>query len=344
MELLDRYLHAIKKHLPWQRQDDIIAELRANLESQLEDKEAELGRPLTSTEVEAWLKELGPPMQVAGRYQTQQYLIGPGLFPTYWYVLRMAMGWALTIYLIVTGVELIGKAPSGTAVLGAVLRVPGVLVTVAAWITLVFAAMEWAVTHCPSKFPAVMRPSADWSPSALPPVEMQPAGAKRRSYSQAVAEVIFGFLALIWLLLIPQHPYLLFGPGAPYLQSLPYRLAPVWMQFFWCLVALNLVQLWWNCADLWRGTWRGPRLAQKTVLGALGLIPLALLLTVRDHVLVVLKNPMLDQAKYGATLNSINHWIYVYGLFIFAIAALGLLWEVGRLSLDAFRKRAAAAR
>ena len=39
MELLDRYLQAVKKHLPWQRQDDIIAELRANLESQLEDRE-----------------------------------------------------------------------------------------------------------------------------------------------------------------------------------------------------------------------------------------------------------------------------------------------------------------
>lgn len=35
MELLDRYLQAVKKHLPWKRQDDIIAEseptLRLNL-------------------------------------------------------------------------------------------------------------------------------------------------------------------------------------------------------------------------------------------------------------------------------------------------------------------------
>ena len=31
MELLDRYLQAVKKHLPLQRQDDILAELRANL-------------------------------------------------------------------------------------------------------------------------------------------------------------------------------------------------------------------------------------------------------------------------------------------------------------------------
>jgi hypothetical protein len=80
MELLDRYLQAVKKHLLLRRQDDIIAELRANLESQLEDKEAELGRPLTTGEAEDWLRTLGPPMMVAARYQTQQYLIGPTLF------------------------------------------------------------------------------------------------------------------------------------------------------------------------------------------------------------------------------------------------------------------------
>ncbi len=68
MELLDRYLEAVKKHLPWQRQDDIIAELRANLEAQLEEKEAALGRPLTQAEVEAWLKQLGSPMQMAAPY------------------------------------------------------------------------------------------------------------------------------------------------------------------------------------------------------------------------------------------------------------------------------------
>jgi len=83
MELLDRYLQAVKKHLPWQRQDDIIAELKANLESQLEDKEGELGRPLTQGEAEDWLKQLGPPIQVAARYQPQRYLIGPAIFPIY---------------------------------------------------------------------------------------------------------------------------------------------------------------------------------------------------------------------------------------------------------------------
>src|ERR1700756_2884761 len=105
MELLDRYLQAVKKHLPWKRQDDIIAELRANLESQLEEKEAQLGRPLTQIEAEEWLKQLGQPTQMAARYQPQQYLIGPMLFPTYWYVLRLVFFWAVAIYLIVSGVQ-----------------------------------------------------------------------------------------------------------------------------------------------------------------------------------------------------------------------------------------------
>lgn len=114
MDLLDRYLQAVKKHLPWQRQDDIVAELRANLESQLEDKEAALGRSLTIGEAEDWLREMGPPIQVAARYQPQQFLIGPSVFPTYWFVLRMALLWGTGIYSLVSAVQIFA-APAPTA-------------------------------------------------------------------------------------------------------------------------------------------------------------------------------------------------------------------------------------
>src|ERR1017187_6149371 len=109
MELLDRYLQAVKRHLPWERQDDIIAELRANLEAQLEDKEAELGRSLTKEEAEEWLKKMGSPIHVAARYQRQQYLIGPAVFPTYWYMLRLVMAWSTVIYIIAKVIEIAAK-------------------------------------------------------------------------------------------------------------------------------------------------------------------------------------------------------------------------------------------
>jgi len=340
MEILDRYLAAVKKHLPWQRQDDIIAELRANLESQLEDKEAELGRPLTSDEAAAWLKQMGPPMQVAARYQAHQYLVGPGLFPTYWYVLRMALGWALTIYLIVSGIELMTEAGSVASVVEAVARVPGVLLTVAAWVTLVFAAAEYAFARGLVKVPPGVCAPVDWNPGSLPPVEAMAAGMKkRRTYAHAVAEVVFGFLFLIWLLLIPQHPYLWLGPGALYFKASPFQLDPAWMTFYWCVVALNLTQLAWQSLDLWRGTWRGPRLVYKTVTGIIGLIPLGVLLVVKDHAYVLLKNPEAAQAHDIATLAQVNLWIFRVALLIAAIAAAQLIWEIGRTRMKSLRKR-----
>ena len=44
MELLDRYLKAVKFWLPSDQKQDIIAELSEDLRSQIEDKESELGR------------------------------------------------------------------------------------------------------------------------------------------------------------------------------------------------------------------------------------------------------------------------------------------------------------
>src|ERR1039457_4106406 len=118
MELLDRYLQAVKRHLPWERQDDIIAELRANLEAQLEDKEAELGRTLTKEEAEEWLKQLGSPLQVAARYQRPQYLIGPALFPTYSFVLRLVLTWTTAIYVIASVVTIAAKGLGAGALAG----------------------------------------------------------------------------------------------------------------------------------------------------------------------------------------------------------------------------------
>jgi len=346
MDLLDRYLQAVKKHLPWQRQDDILAELRANLESQLEDREAELGRPLTNAEAEAWLKEIGPPIQMAARYQPQQYLIGPAVFPTYWYVLRMAFVWAMTIYAIVSAVQIFTeKIPNWTSVLEATLRVPVVLMTVASWVTLVFAGIEFTVTRYPADFPAVSSHFADWSPGSLPPLDKQAtSGKKQRSYAIAVAEVIFGFLLLGWLLLIPKYPYLLMGPGAVVLQVSPFQLAQVWVQFYWCVIALNAMQLGWRCLALLRGWWQQPRPTEQIVMKVMGLIPLIVLITAGDHLFVTLKHPELDQARHGATLDTINYAIHHAVLIICLIAVLTLLWEVGQMALAAYRKQAAAIR
>jgi hypothetical protein len=341
MELLDRYVEAIKKYLPWERQDDIVAELKANLESQLEDKEAELGRPLTKDEAGEWVKQLGPPIHMAARYQPQRSLIGPALFPFYRYVLQLACTWALVIWSIVT-VVLVFVRPNPVALepLTAVLQAPGVLFTTAAWVTLIFAIIEFASGRYPECFKNTPLASNDWSPESLPTAESS--GKKRGSFANLVAEVIFGFIFLLWLLLVPAHPYLLLGPGAAYLKASPFEPAPGLVQFYWAAVAFNVIQLGWRAESLLRGRWRAEQPIQQVALKVLGLIPSLVLVAARDHVYIALKHPELDTVRYGGTLNSINQSLYKGVLLVCAFVVLQLAWEIGKRVLNAYRKRQAA--
>jgi hypothetical protein len=344
MDLLERYLQAVKKHLPWKRQDDIIAELRANLEAQLEDREAELHRTLTVGEMEAWLKQMGAPAQVAARYQGQQYLIGPALYPHYRYVLQLAFTWALVIYAVVSVVQLfMADHPGPMAFLEVILRVPWALITTAVCVTAVFAAIEMATRQWPEKFPALDLPRGDWKPSELPALEPEDhSGKKPRTMAHAVAEVVCGFVALVWLLLVPQYPFLLFGPGVVFLKifGATYQLAPVWLQFYWWIVALNIVQVGWRAELLWRGRWQHPRMEQTLTVKLIGLMPLVLLLAAKDHALVLLR-PDVDTAHYAPMLDAINHWAYRSVLIVFVIGVGQVVFWIGRMVVDGQKRRVA---
>ena len=79
MDLVDRYLQAVKFWLPRQQKQDIIAELSEDLRSQIEDRERELGRKLNYSELAGLLKQRGRPVVVANRFLPQESLIGPVL-------------------------------------------------------------------------------------------------------------------------------------------------------------------------------------------------------------------------------------------------------------------------
>ena len=107
MELLDRYLQAVRFWLPKAQQNDIIAELGDDIRSQIEDKESALGRPVNEDELVAILQQTGHPMRVAGRYLPQQSLIGPVLFPLYKFVLKMVtLGYLMPWWVVWVGLML----------------------------------------------------------------------------------------------------------------------------------------------------------------------------------------------------------------------------------------------
>jgi hypothetical protein len=104
MELIERYLQAVKFWLPRQQKDDIIAELSADIYAQVEERETALGRKLTEAEVEEILRQRGHPLLVANRFLPQESLIGPVFFPIYRFVLKIfAFGYLLPATLVWIG-------------------------------------------------------------------------------------------------------------------------------------------------------------------------------------------------------------------------------------------------
>ena len=342
MELLERYLQAVRKYLPNRRQDDIIAELRVNMESQIEDRESELGRSLTQGEFEDLLRKMGPPVVVASRYQPQQYLIGPTLFPLYLYVLRVALLWAFIVSVLVSAVVLPLVDHSNT-VIDSLFRIPATLIQVAGWITLVFAGIEFASTRYPQACPPLEGITKQWQPSSLPPLDKETArGRKPRSLALAVADIFFSALFLGWLLLVPRYPFLILGPGEVFLKVGPFQLAPVWTAFFWAIVILGMLQIAWKCIDLARGKWQFPNRVQQVFFKVVGLIPIIILLTARDHIYVLLKNPGADQVKFAESIQQTNAAIHLGFSVICAIVSIQLAWDLWVLARDGYRRRGLA--
>ena len=92
MDLVERYLNAVAAQLPKEARDDIVAELRDEIMGRIEALEARLGRPATEAEIEAELRAVGHPLTVAARYRPgPQALIGPELYPWWWFAVKVAL-------------------------------------------------------------------------------------------------------------------------------------------------------------------------------------------------------------------------------------------------------------
>ena len=117
MDLLRSYVKAVRRYLPRGQRDDIIAELSEDLRSQIEEREAELDRPLRDEEQMALFQAYGDPMIVARRYRQKGMslslgweLIGPELFPMYLMGLGLnvvlAVGVTIVILLYIQSISL----------------------------------------------------------------------------------------------------------------------------------------------------------------------------------------------------------------------------------------------
>lgn len=241
MELLDRYLQAVRFWLPKAQQQDIIAELSEDLHSQVEEKETELGRPLNDAEVEAILKRCGSPILVASRYRPRTQLIGPALFPIYLAVLKMVLLWIMVpVFVVIIGPATILPADNRIAAFFEILSRFGSAVFIgAAAITAVFAMLE--------RGQAKMDLFEKWDVASLPPA---PKEAKPPSRTQSVFELIFSVIGLLWLLAMPHYPFLVLGPAAAFLRP-----GPMWHSFYTPILLLSMAGIAGQIVSLLRQQW-----------------------------------------------------------------------------------------
>ena len=212
MNLLDRYLQAVRFFLPRRQQDDIIRELSENLLSQMEDRAEELGRPLTEDEQADILRRHGHPMLVAGRYRSHQRLIGPTFFPIYVVALQAGVAMALLVTIVATTITSIVHGDPVRQWVAGFLAFPGRALMVFAWTTLGFAALDLAQSR--------LKLAHRWDPRSLPKV-VKPANLMSRGRS--LCEFLLSSASAVWLMLAPWAPYLVFGPAAAFLEP-----APIW--------------------------------------------------------------------------------------------------------------------
>jgi hypothetical protein len=280
-KLTGKYLDAIGGYLPPDQPEDILAELAADIRSEMEDREAELGRPLTAEEVETILKRHGHPMLVAGRYLPRQYLIGPSTFPFYWFTLKTALWIAALVYVVVAvSVPFVrgmvqaaaNAAPGEVTVAGAwSFLLIGALVLLAVFgaVTAVFAALE--------SIPG-FSPAGNWTVKSLSSAARPPRAKPR--WEWMVGFVATGLFAGCWLAM-PDFPWNL-GPAGRYLMP-----GAAWASIRLAMILLLLAAMVEAGVQLARPQWTRFCTAVHVALRAAGLAFLGFLFHSSDSLVVV---------------------------------------------------------
>jgi hypothetical protein len=240
MDLMDRYLAAIRRNLPRDKASDIAAELADELESRREQREHALGRPLTDEETGEMLRAFGHPLSIAARYRTHQYLIGPQVFPFYRLVLKVVLAIGAILLVATTAV---GLVLGDRDLLQTLLHMSGDLwlffLAAMAVVTIVFAVLER------NGFPADHL--GRWRPEQLPDVADKP-----QSHWESALEIGFGIAFLLWWIGLISFPSFS-GDGVRVAA------APVWTEYFYPILALMIVQLALNLMKLLRPRWKTAR-------------------------------------------------------------------------------------
>jgi len=328
MELVDRYLKTVGSYLPAAQKEDILKELSENIRSNIEDREAAVGRPLS--ESEAVLKQHGHPLLVAGRYRQDHRTvafghqwIGPVLFPFYTKGLSFNLGVSFTVvFTVFVALYACEQSPTLWNVASAFFLQ---LIIQFSIVTFIFAMLDKQLTRFPEQWDP--RKLTQFKYPGFPQGNAAGKGQRVRrleSISQFIASAVF----LAWLRAAQRSPFLIFGPAAAV-----FRLAPVWHQVYAPSVLIVLLGMAQAGINVLRPDWTRFRYAARVGTGAITLIVVYFL--VRAHEWIILASPAgTASGNHSHAMEIINQWIF-YSLLLTALIAILLLlrnfWRLFRV-------------
>jgi uncharacterized membrane protein len=319
--ILEKYLNSVRSALPEAQRDDIVQELSENLHAQIEDKEAELDRPLTDAEIEAILKQHGHPMIVASRYNQDKRsvafgpeLIGPVVFPFYVRVLKFNLGISFVItFIVAVALFFSGHAMTAGNVIPAIFYQ---VVIQFAIVTLIFTGADRHFKKNPESW-SYRDKQGGWHPafSFDNPLKSKAKGDSGRvSRMDSVAQIVALGIALMWLRVAQGAPFLIFGPAAAFLKA-----APIWHQFYWPVVGLACLGILQGLVNLIRPDWLRVMVAYRA-LTAIAWIVVAYFV-LRAGPWVVLTSDASQAEGFRKTAEILNQ-IGTYAAVIFALIAV----------------------
>src|SRR5215813_8634058 len=319
MTPLERYLSFLSKLLPAGQREDILRELSEDIQSEMDDKESELGRPLTEPEQLQILKRRGNPLQVAAGYTNNKgtlsfgpQLIGPVLFPFYARVLAFNLGLTFVIIGTVFAALSLSGQPIhvGSLFSNVLLQLFVQLVAV----TIIFVLVEKHLSRQPQEWDAKefektletsIRDRIDKK------IQLQ---MREVSRFDSISVLIASGVALLWIQSLWAKPFLIFGPAAWVITF-----APVWHTIYLPIVAIMIASIFRAAINIAHPDWVHFRDVAAFILDAASLTVIYILMFAHTWVVPVASLAADRSAQHFAA--AVNRWA-PYGFWAAAIIAI----------------------
>jgi hypothetical protein len=329
MDLVDRYLHAVRLWLPSGVKDDIVAELSEDIHSEIDERSAAKGRPLTDSELSDLIARHGRPIVAASRYRPEQSLIGPALFPIYAIAIRMlaviyVVPWVIAWLWFAVFFPFFGADNPARLFFQS-------------WPTfwlLAFAlfGLATAAFAVAERIPVTSRLIAEWDPQRLPRVRT----AKRIPRVGSIMEIVIQLAVVVWWIGLPRGGDL----GS---LGVTWSLGPVWEHLrtgmFVPVLLLALASAALAAVNLVWPYWTRPRHAARAAIHAatavvLGIVARAHLGETLGQLGLLQHAQGLGEREVAAIVANIAVFWTVVGVAIGS--AIGCLVELARIARPAF--------